>query len=72
MRIKIIAAKNLGWWAKARTPASPTIPMANPAAMPLNPTDSPAPSKVNDLFVCFVGGSRGKGDLTREWGPSLE
>jgi len=30
IRIKIIPTKSLGCWAVPRTPASPTIPMANP------------------------------------------
>ena len=52
MRMRIIPTKNLCCWAVARTPASPTIPIANPAARPLNPTDKPAPSWRNDLCVC--------------------
>jgi hypothetical protein len=33
IRIKIIPTKILSCWALALTPASPTIPMANPAAL---------------------------------------
>ena len=36
------------------TPASPTIPIANPAASPLKPTDSPAPRYKNDLQRCAI------------------
>ena len=49
MRIKIIPTKSLGCWAVPLTPASPTIPMAKPAARPLKPTDNPAPSWRKDL-----------------------
>ena len=43
MRIKIIPTKRRGCWAVPLTPASPTIPIANPAANPENPTERPAP-----------------------------
>lgn len=43
MRIRIIPTNNLGCWAVPRTPASPTMPIANPAANPLKPTLRPAP-----------------------------
>ena len=43
MRIRIIPTNRRGCWAVPRTPASPTIPIANPAANPLNPTANPAP-----------------------------
>lgn len=36
--------KSLGCWAVPLTPASPTMPIAKPAASPLRPTLSPAPS----------------------------
>lgn len=49
MRIKTIPTKSLGCWAVARTPASPTIPMAIPAAKPLKPTLNPAPKSANPL-----------------------
>ena len=42
MRIKIIPTNNRSSWALALTPASPTTPMANPAAIQLNPQHSPA------------------------------
>lgn len=43
MRMRIIPTNSLGCCAVPRTPASPTIPIANPAARPLNPTLKPAP-----------------------------
>lgn len=43
IRIKIMPTNNLGCCAVPLTPASPTIPIANPAAMPLSPTLRPAP-----------------------------
>lgn len=43
MRIRIIPTKSLGCCAVPLTPASPTIPIANPAANPDKPTDRPAP-----------------------------
>ena len=39
--ISIIPIKILSVWAKALTPASPIIPIANPAAKELNPQQSP-------------------------------
>ena len=39
--ISIIPIKILSVWAKALTPASPIIPIANPAANELNPQQSP-------------------------------
>ena len=44
MRIRIMPTNNLGCWAVPRTPASPTMPMAKPAAIPERPTERPAPS----------------------------
>jgi hypothetical protein len=41
IKIRIIPTKILSCWAFARTPASPTIPIANPAANELNPQLSP-------------------------------
>lgn len=49
MRIKIIPTKSLGCWAVPLTPASPTIPIAKPAANPEKPTASPAPRWTNPL-----------------------
>ena len=43
MRMRIIPTKRRGCWAVPRTPASPTIPIAKPAARPDRPTDRPAP-----------------------------
>lgn len=36
--------KSRGCWAVPRTPASPTMPIAKPAARPARPTERPAPS----------------------------
>lgn len=44
IKIRIMPTNNLGCCAVPRTPASPTMPMAKPAAKPLRPTLSPAPS----------------------------
>lgn len=41
IRIRIIPTKILSCWAFARTPASPTIPIASPAAKELNPQLKP-------------------------------
>ena len=41
INIKIIPTKILSCWAFALTPASPTIPIANPAANELNPQHNP-------------------------------
>lgn len=49
MRIRIIPTNSRGCCAVPRTPASPTIPMANPAAKPLRPTLRPAPKCVKLL-----------------------
>jgi hypothetical protein len=42
IRIRIIPTNILSYWALALTPASPTIPIASPAAKELNPQQSPA------------------------------
>lgn len=49
IRIKIIPTNSLGCWAVPLTPASPTIPIAKPAAKPEKPTDSPAPKCTKPL-----------------------
>ena len=41
MSIKIIPTKIFSYWAFALTPASPTIPMAMPAANELSPQQRP-------------------------------
>jgi hypothetical protein len=43
IRIRIIPTNRRGCCAVPRTPASPTIPTAKPAASPENPTARPAP-----------------------------
>ena len=43
IKMRIMPTNKRGCWAVPRTPASPTIPTANPAARPENPTASPAP-----------------------------
>lgn len=57
MRIRIIPMYRRGCWAVPRTPASPTIPMAKPAARPARPTDRPAPSWMKPAYKVM-------GDLT--------
>jgi len=42
IKIRIIPTKSRSSYALALTPASPTTPMANPAAMQLNPQQRPA------------------------------
>jgi hypothetical protein len=44
MRMRIIPTNKRGCCAVPRTPASPTIPIAKPAARPARPTERPAPS----------------------------
>lgn len=51
IRIRIIPTNNLGCWAVPLTPASPTIPIANPAANPEKPTAKPAPKCKNPLKI---------------------
>merc|ERR1719465_338567 len=43
IKMRIMPTKRRGCWALARTPASPTMPMARPAAREDIPTVSPAP-----------------------------
>eukprot|EP00962_Isochrysis_galbana_P052314 scaffold23726_cov130-Isochrysis_galbana.AAC.1 len=42
MRMSTMPTYNLACWALARTPASPTMPIAMPAARPLRPHARPA------------------------------
>ena len=42
IRIRIIPTNIFSYWALALTPASPTIPIANPAANDDNPQHNPA------------------------------
>lgn len=49
IRIRIMPTKSRGCCAVPLTPASPTTPMAKPAAKPDRPTLSPAPSCRKDL-----------------------
>jgi len=49
IRIRIMPTKSRGCCAVPLTPASPTTPMAKPAASPDRPTLSPAPSCRKDL-----------------------
>lgn len=50
IRIRIMPTKRRGCWAVPRTPASPTMPIANPAARPDRPTDRPAPRWTKPLW----------------------
>merc|ERR1719218_519600 len=43
IKMRIMPTKSLGCCTLARTPASPTMPMARPAARELMPTVKPAP-----------------------------
>ena len=49
IRIRIMPTNRRGCWAVPRTPASPTIPTAKPAARPEKPTAKPAPRWTNPL-----------------------
>ena len=49
IKIRIIPMKIFSYWALALTPASPTIPIASPAAKELNPQQSPAPSNLYEF-----------------------
>lgn len=49
MRIRIIPTNKRGCCAVPLTPASPTIPIAKPAANPEKPTAKPAPRCINPL-----------------------
>jgi len=51
IRIRIMPTNSRGCWAVPLTPASPTTPIAKPAASPDNPTLSPAPSCRKDLHT---------------------
>ena len=51
IKIRIMPTKSRGCCAVPRTPASPTTPMANPAARPDRPTLRPAPRWRNALQV---------------------
>ena len=46
IKINIIPINILSYYAFARTPASPTIPIAKPAAKELNPQHRPAPNNL--------------------------
>lgn len=51
MRIKINPTNNLSYYAFPLTPTSPTIPIANPAAMQLQPQHNPEAICANpDLY----------------------
>ena len=54
IRIRIMPTKRRGCCAVPLTPASPTTPMAKPAASPDSPTLSPAPSCTKDLHTSYV------------------
>lgn len=49
IRMRIMPTKRRGCCAVPRTPASPTIPMAKPAANPERPTERPAPKCTKPL-----------------------
>src|SRR6266849_2406991 len=53
-----IPTNNLGCCAVPRAPASPTIPMAKPAASPASPTERPAPSWTKPVYKGIRGVTR--------------
>jgi hypothetical protein len=50
IRIRIMPTNNLGCRQVPRTPESPTMPIASPAASPDMPTAMPAPSELKALW----------------------
>lgn len=70
IRMRIMPTKSLGCWAVARTPASPTIPMAMPAARPERPPVRPAPRWPKAAKRVYWGttGSVPVGSLTTKGG----
>jgi|EP01046_Picozoa_sp_COSAG06_P016914 hypothetical protein len=51
MRMRIIPTKSFGCCEVQRTPASPTMPIAPPAARPLKPTATPEPKCAKPSFA---------------------
>ena len=64
MRIKIIPTKILSCCALALTPASPTIPIARPAARELKPQQSPDARWAYALLAVYLSSTRIKTRIT--------
>lgn len=53
IKIKIMPTNKRGCWALPLTPASPTMPIAKPAAKPDKPTDKPAPNWMKPVYKAW-------------------
>jgi len=64
IRIKIIPTKILSCCALALTPASPTIPIARPAARELNPQQSPDARWAYALLAVYLSSTKIRARIT--------